>query len=169
MIILSKGTAVATGGIVGELNARGFGEMKGNKLILSPEEILYLMEKRKRFPVQDEKGNQLTFDEILTAAARSDKSFLLKYTVYKDLKDRGYIVKTGFKFGTHYRIYPRGVKPGEGHAVWLVHVIKENKKIEFPELSRSVRLAQNVRKKMVFAVVDNEGDVTYYKVERFTP
>ncbi len=169
MISFIKGLGIVTGGLVGELNTRGFGEIKDGKLLLSPEEVLYLMEKRKRINVEDEKGKELGFKEILSAASRSDKMFPIKYLVYKDLRDRGYIVKTGFKFGAHYRVYPRGVKPGEGHAAWLIHVIKENKKIEFPEISRSVRLANNVRKKMIFAVVDKEGDITYYLIDRFTP
>ncbi len=28
---------------------------------------------------------------------------------YRDLRNRGFIVKSGFKFGTHFRVYERGV------------------------------------------------------------
>ena len=37
--------------------------------------------------------------------------FSLLYSVYKDWRQNGYVVKTGFKFGTHFRIYFPGAKP----------------------------------------------------------
>ena len=156
-------------GPAGELISRGLGEDIDGRLLLSPEEALYLLEKRKSVHVVDENGNELLFPELMKFFSRKDKKFPSKYLVYRDMKDRGYVVKTGFKFGTHFRAYPRGVKPGEGHSHWLIHVADENKKVSFTELSRTVRLAQNVRKKLVFAIVDKEGDIVYYKIERFTP
>ncbi len=170
MIIFTHGkTWVMNPGQIGELNARGFGEKRGNKLLLSPEEAIYLSEKRKDFSIVDEDNNQVDYTDLMKFFSKKDKDFPKKYLVYKNLKERGYVVKTGFKFGTHFRVYPRGIKPGEGHSTWLVHVIDESHKCGFTEISRSVRLAQNVKKKMVFAVVDKEGDITYYKIERFTP
>ncbi len=170
MILFTGGKLwVTSPGVSGELLDRGFGENVEGKLLLSPEEALYLSEKRKSMKIIDEKNNEVSFDELMKYFSKKDKLFPLKYIVFRDLRDRGYIVRTGFKFGAHYRVYPRGVKPGEGHSTWLVHIIEENHKMEFTEISRSVRLAQNVRKRMVFAVVDKEGDVTYYKIERFTP
>ncbi len=170
MLVFTKGKIWVTNpGLAGELIARGFGEELDGKLLLAPEEALYLSEKRKSMIIVDENDKPLTFEDLMKFFSKKDKEFPLKYIVYRDLRDRGYVVKTGFKFGTHFRVYPRGTKPGEGHAAWLVHVIEEDHKCEFTEISRSVRLAQNVRKKMVFAVVDKEGDITYYKIERFTP
>jgi tRNA splicing endonuclease len=37
------------------------------------------------------------------------------------------------------------------------------------EISRLVRLAENVRADFVFGVVDSEHDATYYEVDRLTP
>ncbi len=136
---------------------------------MSPEEALYLKEKRKSFVITDKRNKELSFEQLYKKFMKVDKEFGMKYLVYKDLRDRGFCVKTGFKFGSHYRVYARGDKPGKGHAIWLVHVVPEEYVIEFPLMSRAVRLAQNVRKKMIFAVVDKEADVTYYKIERITP
>ncbi|MGC9310542.1 MAG: tRNA-intron lyase, partial [Candidatus Aenigmatarchaeota archaeon] len=61
---------------------------------------------------------------------------------------------------------PKNVKE---HTKWIVHAIPENYTCSFPELSRAVRLAHNIRAKMLWAVVDEEGDVTYYEVLRKTP
>jgi len=151
-----------------ELFNRGFGEEKGGKTILSPEEALFLKEKRKSFVVASGK-KELDFDGLMKEFTKIDKEFPRKYIVYRDLRGRGYVVKTGFKFGTHYRVYGRGVRPGDGHAIWLVHAVPEEFKCDFHTFSGKIRLAQNVRKKMVYALVDKEGDITYYKIERFSP
>ena len=155
--------------LVEELTKRGYGEKEAKELLLSPEETLYLKEKRLKFDITDKQGKEKTKTSLLKYFMKLDKDFNLKYRVYKDLRDRGFCVKTGFKFGSHYRVYSRGDKPGKGHAVWLVHAIPEEYVAEFSVVSRAIRLAQNVRKKMIYAVVDKEGDVTYYKFERITP
>ncbi|MFW5902543.1 MAG: tRNA-intron lyase [archaeon] len=152
-----------------ELKEKSYGEEKEEELIISPEETLYLKEKRKEFTVKDSTGKKLEKENLRKQFTQRNKEFPRKYTVYKDLKDRGFCVKTGFKFGSHFRVYKRGEKPGEGHAKWLVHAIPEEHQCSFPELSRAVRLAQNVRKTMIYALVDKEQDITYYKIRRITP
>lgn len=170
MVLVTKGRVWVTDDeMAKELLERGFGEDFEGKVLLSPEETLYLKEKRKDFPIETSRSKELTFEDAMKYFTRVDKEFPRKYIVFRDLRNRGFVVKTGFKFGTHYRIYSRGVKPGEGHAIWLVHAVPEEYKCSFPEFSRSVRLAQNVRKKMIYALVDKEGDITYYKIERFRP
>jgi len=150
-----------------ELEKRGFGERDGN-MLLAPEEALYLKEK-DGIEIEDERGKKLNFNSLMKHFTRLDKEFPRKFFVFRDLKNRGFVVKTGFKFGSHYRVYARGEKPGSGHAVWLVHCIPEEFICDFSDISRAVRLAQNVRKKMIYAVLDKEGDITYYKIERMTP
>jgi len=44
---------------------------------------------------------------------RIDKKIQIKYPVFKDLREKGYIVKTALKFGADFRIYDKGQKPGE--------------------------------------------------------
>lgn len=156
-------------GLIGDLNERGYGEKIENKLLLSPEEALFLMEKRKDFSIKTETGRQKAFEQLHRLFTKEDKLFPLKYTVFRDLRNRGYCVKTGFKFGSHYRVYERGKRPGSAHAQWLIQCIPESQIFEANQLSVAVRLAQNVRKKMIYAVADREGDIVYYKVERITP
>ena len=152
-----------------ELHSRGYGEKEGNNLLLSPEEALYLNEKRQEFEIKDIKEKKLSYEGLWKVFLKQDKEFGMKYLVFRDLKDRGFCVKTGFKFGSHYRVYSRGDKPGKGHAIWLIHVVPEEYVAKFPVISRAIRLAQNVRKKMIYAVVDKDSNVTYYKFERITP
>ena len=86
--------------------------------------------------------------------------------VYKDLKKRGLIVKTGFKFGSHFRAYTK--KPGETHAEYLIHVVGQNYTVLWAEISRAVRLAHSVNKEIVFAKVENKK-IDYIKFGRLRP
>jgi tRNA-intron endonuclease len=148
------------------LEGKGYGE-RNKGFVLSPEETLYLAEK-KLFSVRGPKGRKMSLAALMRHFSK-DKDFPLKYMVFKDMRDRGYIVKTGFKFGSHFRVYARGERPGKGHALWLLHCVPEEFTAKFSDISRAVRLSQNVRKKMIYAVADKEGDITYYKIERITP
>lgn len=149
---------------VTRLHQKGFGKRKEGKLELSLLEGLFLMERESIKILEDSK--ECTREDILSKVDEED--FLLRYNVYKDLRERGYIVKTGFKFGAHFRVYGRGESLQE-HSRFLVHAVKESGVMSFPELSRAVRLAQGVKKTMIFAVTDDEGDITYYSVDRITP
>lgn len=119
--------------------------------------------------IDQETGKPLGFDELSARLAKRDPELMLKYAVYADLRSRGYIVKTGLKFGAHFRVYDRGEKPGETHSKYIVHAIPEGCKFTPAELARAVRLAHSVRKSMLFAVVDDEGDVTYYSLTHERP
>lgn len=143
--------------------------LSGGRLQLSPLEVLYLLESGKAEAMDGRSGKPLGWEELCRRFSRLDPELVVKYAVYSDLRSRGYVVKTGLKFGAHFRVYGRGEKPGEAHSRYLVHALKEGIRLSPPELARAVRLAHSVRKTMLFAVVDDEGDVTYYSLRREKP
>lgn len=154
----------------------GYGKPLEDRLELSLVEAGFLLEKKKiKIKVSDSKNKNIDFDSFYRTASEREPEFHQKFIVYSDLRERGYLVKTGFKFGAHFRVYERGVKLKRGpkapheHTKFVVHSIKEEDRFSYPELSRAARLAQNIRAKMVWAVVDSENDVTYYTINRFTP
>ena len=151
-------------GSASKLYQKGFGRLQDGRLELSLLEAAYLVE-RGSITVEEE-GRERSPENLLRRMG--DRESLLKYKVYQDLRQRGYIVKTGFKFGAHFRVYDRG-EGMKKHSMYLVHAVREKDTMAFPELARAVRLAHSVKKAMVFAVMDEEGDITYYKVERMTP
>ena len=51
---------------------------------------------------------------------RKDNRIDVKLKVYSDLRVKGYVVKTALKFGGDFRVYDKGVRPGEDHAKWVV-------------------------------------------------
>ena len=151
-----------------------YGKYNEDLLELSLVEAYHLMD---RDLLQVREGDKLLEkDEALEKFSSEDSEFYHKLQAYSDLRERGFIVKTGFKFGAHFRAYPRGVNPyeegpkkQEQHTKWVVHAVPEDEELSFSEMSRAVRLAQNIRATMLWAVVDSESGVTYYEVERKTP
>lgn len=134
----------------------------------------YHLVQRDELEVEEE-SKVFDEEELFEKFSELDEDFDHKYTVYNDLRERGYIVKSGFKYGAHFRVYERGVNPYEEgpksnreHTKWVVNAVPENKTQKFYDLSKSVRLAQNIRARMLYAVVDSEKDVTYYETERKT-
>ncbi len=146
------------------LRDKGFGEEEGSRQQLSLIEALYLLEKEKMRIVDGKKN--LGFKNLVEKGNKAEENFYSKYLVYKDLRERGLLVRTGLKFGTDFRVYQRGVTIKTGHSDYLVQVVPEEYTCSFPELARSIRLSQNVNKEMIYALVDEEGDITYYRIDR---
>ena len=159
---------VETKRIESQLQQKGFGERSEGEYVLDLFEAAYLLEKKK-LKVKDKQGKKVSKKRLLAYASRREKNFLSKLAVYRDLRNRGFCTKTGFKFGFDFRVYPRGKKPGQAHTQWVVHVATQAERFSMTELSRMVRLSGNIRTQMLFAVVDSENDINYYRVERVTP
>jgi len=146
------------------LKQKGFGEPSGSRHQISLIEALYLVENEKLDVM--EKDKKLGFEDLLKIGGKKENEFYNKYLVYSDLRNRGLMVRTGFKFGTDFRVYERGSDIGSGHSKYLVHVVPEEYSCSFPEIARALRLCKNVNKDMVYAIVDEEGDVSYYLIDR---
>ncbi len=151
-----------------------YGKMIDDYLELSLVETLHLVDRDELLVHEDD--DELSREELFDRFTGVDDEFPQKYAVYSDLRERGYILKSGFKFGTHFRVYPRGVNPyKEGpktqkeHTKWVVHAVPENHTFTYQEMSRAVRLAQNIRATMLWGIVDTENEVTYYRIDRITP
>lgn len=147
---------------------KGFGEKRERELVLDLYEALLLLRQGK-IKIENVNGENVEETELLKHAGKKKKSFLEKFVVYEDFRKKGYVVRTGFKFGFDFRIYPKGKKPGEEHTKWVVKVLKQNDKFNMVELSRMVRLSANIHTILVFAIVDNENEVNYYEARRLLP
>ncbi len=147
-----------------QLNDKGYGEIEEKALVLSLIEAVYLVEEGKIEVMKKDKA--LSFEDIVKIGSGKEEEFYNKYIVYRDLRKRGMVVRTGLKFGTDFRLYDRGGTVGKSHSNYLVHVVPEEYTCSFPEMARALRLAKNVNKDMIYAIVDEESDVTYYLVDR---
>jgi len=141
-----------------------FGEKIGEKIFYSLSEALYLIQDKK-MELLDYGDKKLTEKEILKKLERIDKNFKTKYFVFKDLRKKGYIVKSALKFGAEFRVYDKGEKVGRGHSKWLCFPVSENKQMTWQEFSAKNRVAHSTKKNLLIAIVDDEGDVSYYEVK----
>lgn len=148
-------------------NKRYYGNLTDSGLELSFIEALYLLEKDK-IEIYDDGDKGIVSIEDMTNIIR-EKHVFSHYLVYKDLRTRGYIIKTGFKYGSDFRIYERGHAPGDGHSNFLVKILSEEQEIKVRDFSSYVRVAHGVRKNLLLAVVDDEYDITYYDIEWTRP
>lgn len=144
-----------------------FGEPAGEKIQYSLSEILFLVEKNKAKII--EKNKELSFKELMKKAYSVDKRINIKYPVFKNLREKGYVVKTALKFGADFRIYEKGSKPGEKHAKWIVFADHESGRFTWHEFSAKNRVAHSTKKNLLLAIVDEEGDVSYYEVKWIKP
>ncbi len=144
-----------------------FGEPVGGKIQYSLSETLFLVENSKMDVFS--KNSKVPKKELDKKLQKIDKRIQIKYPVFKDLRERGYIVKTALKFGADFRIYDKGHKPGKQHAKWIVFADHESKKLTWHEFSAKNRVAHSTRKNLLLAIVDEEGSITYYEVRWIKP
>jgi len=143
-----------------------YGKPFGNGLQLSLVESLYLMEKGVIDIKEKAIGEKLSLKKLREKIVKTQPDIDARLFVFKDLKKRGLIVKTGFKFGAHFRAYTK--MPGETHAEYLIHVVNKSFKSVWAEMSRAVRLAHSVNKEIVFARIDGKK-IDYIRLGRLRP
>ncbi|WP_455393170.1 tRNA-intron lyase [[Eubacterium] cellulosolvens] len=155
--------------LIKELRAVGFyGKMVGKSLQLALTESVYLMENGIIDIRLARTRRKVSLERFLRIARDIQPDFDLRLKVYKELKSRNLIVKTGFKYGTHFRVYEGD--PESDHSEYLVHGVPNDYDCSWEEISRAVRLAQGVRKQMLFGrVLDDKDKIEYFNVERIKP
>ena len=163
-----------------------FGEYTNKKMYYSLSEALYLVEKKKMEVFRNTK--KLNFQELMEVCKKIDKKILVKYSVYQDMRSKGYLLKTALKFGADFRVYDKGKRPGKvtkgslgkakevgvkgslgkakevAHAKWILYPVSESDDLTWHEFSAKNRVAHSTKKNLLIAVVDSEGDVTYYEI-----
>jgi len=139
-----------------------FGQPTGQKIQYSLTETLYLVEKNKIEIVKNKKT--IGFEELMKLLKKIDSRIQLKYPVFKDLRDKGYIVKTALKFGADFRVYEKGKTPDEEHAKWIVFCEHESNKFSWYEFAAKNRVAHSTKKNLLIAIIDEESDVSYYEI-----
>ncbi len=141
-----------------EFIGRDFGEY----IELSLMETAYLAEKGATIM---KNGKKIDRKEFIEHARKIQPDIKERLKVYKDLRKKKLLPKTGFKFGSHFRVYDS--MPYSTHAPYLIHVVKSSYEATWAEISRAVRLANSVKKEMIFAVAGR--GIKYIRLKRVTP
>ncbi|MEM0240184.1 MAG: tRNA-intron lyase [Candidatus Nezhaarchaeales archaeon] len=136
-------------------------------LELSLIETYYLAEKN-RIKVVDKDGKEVSSRDLYDYAKKYYEDFDYRYRVYKDLREKGYVVRPGLKFGSMYAVYKYG--PGIDHAPFLIHVMPRERSMDPIEIIRAGRLSHSVKKRFIIASIDPKtGKVDYCVFSWFKP
>ncbi len=141
------------------------GEEFRDPLELSYFDALYLLE-NDALTIIDENGAIMTKDDFVDRCRKNHINFDQKMEVYKYLRDKGYVVKPGLKFGTDFAVYTKG--PGLEHSPYLIQIMEHEGKIDPIELVRAGRLATTVRKNFIIAT-KMKGTLRFFLFDRFKP
>ncbi len=143
-----------------------FGKLLGDRLQLSLIEAAFLMEGGQLSLKNARNGRRIDIPQLKRLARQIQRDFDLRLEAYTDLKERGLVVKTGFKYGSHFRAYEGD--PNRMHARFLVHAVPQDYSAIWPEISRAIRLAHGVRKEILFGRVGGK-EVEYVRLSRCRP
>jgi len=149
-----------------ELERRGYGRRDDGLLVLESYEALYLVEKGRIEVLDGSSGRGISFQELLKLLEERDEKLWTRYLIYRDLRERGYVVREGFGLGIDFRLYGRGEfrrKP----ARYLVYGLLEGVPVRVAELEEVLRKALSTKKELILAVVDRRGEVVYYSLSRW--
>ncbi|MEM4245765.1 MAG: tRNA-intron lyase [Candidatus Bathyarchaeia archaeon] len=118
-------------------------------LVLDLMEGAYLLEKRIINIVNPHTGLAVKRRELQRIAEKTYMNFKRSYTIYKDMREKGYVVTPGIKFGSDFAVYERG--PGIDHAPFIISVRSRKETMGPFDIVRAGRLATTVRKQFIIA------------------
>ncbi len=119
--------------------------------ILDLLEGYYLCEQKKNIQTFKD-GKRISPSSLLTICKREYSQFEEKFLVYVRLREEGFVVSPGIKFGADFAAYERG--PGIDHAPYLVKVAAGSAKLSATDIVLAGRLATTVHKQFIIAIPD---------------
>ena len=80
------------------------------------------------------------------------KHFFDLYLIFRDWREKGFVVKSGYKFGTSFRLYSREAYPFKTkHSDFLLDLLDKNKMNIF---SKKIRVAHSVKKTLLIGLIN---------------
>tara|TARA_Y100000590_G_scaffold434206_1_gene552157 strand:+ start:842 stop:1378 length:537 start_codon:yes stop_codon:yes gene_type:complete len=143
----------------------GISKPKLNKidvpLVLDLIEGYYLMSKSKIQIYKNKK--KISEKKMIQICKIQHHNFEKKFQVYKNFRDKGYIVNPGIKFGCDFAVYQKG--PGIDHAPFLVQVYNRNENMTSTDVVLAGRLATSVKKQFILAIPSGNDNVDYVALD----
>jgi tRNA-intron endonuclease len=138
----------------------GYGYRRNKMHYLRGVETLYNVERGKIHVVDEETNSVLSFQEILHRLSFDDPELWIKFIVYKDLRQRGFIIDIKDQF----KVYERG-DYGKNPPSYQLKIISEGKPEQIQKLVSELEKVEEQNLEMKIAVVDRRGEIVYYGVE----
>jgi len=130
-------------------------------LILDLIEGCYLQEISK---IKIYKNNKkIPLKEIIKICKKEYHNFDKKFQVYKDFREKGYVINPGIKFGCDFAVYQRG--PGIDHAPYVIQVYNKSDVITSTGVVLAGRLSTSVRKQFILAIPKGKSHVDYLALD----
>ena len=130
-------------------------------LILDLIEGCYLQEVSKIKITKNEK--MVSLNSLIRICRKEYHNFDKKYQVYKDFREKGYVINPGIKFGCDFAVYQKG--PGIDHAPFLVQVYNRNENMTSTDVVLAGRLASSVKKQFILAIPFGKERVDYVALD----
>ncbi|WP_338600878.1 tRNA-intron lyase [Sulfolobus tengchongensis] len=128
-------------------------------LELSLIESVYLT-KKGLISVVDKNGETIEYSKLYEYSSKLISKFDIVYKVYEDLRERGFIVRSGIKYGADFAVYTLG--PGLEHAPYVVIAVDIDEELSPHELLSFGRVSHSTRKRLLLGLVDRKvGSVRY--------
>jgi tRNA-intron endonuclease len=161
--LISDQTCISDKSMIHELEQKGYGEIENKKLFLQEFETLYLLYTKKLILKKGKK--YFDFDSFMNLCQKTNSEILTKFLIYRDLRNRGYVVKDGFGFGSDFRVYERG-HFGEKGAKFLIFGINEGQQEKMGTLQKKIDDITQMGKEPIIAVIERRGEIIYYKINK---
>ena len=146
-----------------ELENKGYGTRINGVFTLNLIEATYLVDKGN-LQVVNEEGENLSFSELARIGAQMDRYFWPKLSVYTDLRQRG--LKPRLFSDRLEFLVDKKVKEGEHR--YLISILFEGHRIGFTDIEFLIKRALEARRKLVAAIMDKEGNISYYTIDKVT-
>ncbi len=161
--MISDQTCISNKKMIHELEQKGYGEIENEQLFLKQFETLYLLYSKKLILKKGRK--QIDFDSFMNICHKTNSDVLTQFLIYRDLRNRGYVVKDGFGFGSDFRVYERG-HFGEKGAKFLIFGLVEGQQEKMGALQKKIQEITQMGKEPIIAVIERRGEVIYYKINK---
>ena len=161
--MISDQVCISDKNMIHELAQKGFGDMEEEQLFLKSFETLYLLYVNRLILKKNKK--QIDFNSFMGICQKIDSEILTKFLIFRDLRNRGYVVKDGFGFGSDFRVYERG-HYGEKGAKFLVFGLNEGQQEKMGNLQKKIEEITQMGKEPIIAVIERRGEVIYYKINK---
>ena len=161
--MISDQTCISNKKMIHELEQKGYGEIENEQLFLKQFETLYLLYSKKLILKTGRK--QIDFNSFMNICHKTNSDVLTQFLIYRDLRNRGYVVKDGFGFGSDFRVYERG-HFGEKGAKFLIFGLVEGQQEKMGSLQKKIQEITQMGKEPIIAVIERRGEVIYYKINK---
>lgn len=163
--LIKNAVSILDQSIQNDLLSKGYGERYDDEFILNSFETLYLLYIKKLQVLKTTKN--VSFDSLMQIYKKDEHDVLTKFLIYRDLRNRGYVARKGFGFGSDFLVYEKGQFEKKG-AKYLVFALNEGTQEKIGQIQKNIFEITQMGKEPIIAVIERRGEVIYYKISKMT-